>query len=266
MSESPIYILRAMEAMRAPLAMSPGGIADLQVRAMRGDKPEPPKKAMVERHASFRAAILHIRGIISPYFTWGESTDPRDIAYQADMLAIESGIDTVFLAIESPGGYTTGLVEASDSLDALAEVKTVISYSQIIQASAAEWLGVSAESSYGTRSGTYGSIGVYSGLYDYSRYLDKVGVDLKLARDGKYKGMGIFGKPVTDDEMAWIEASVAKSSREFKGRMKVRRKGIESDTMEGQVFDGDDAVRVGLLDGLSPSLHHLIASLYAKPN
>lgn len=127
-------------------------------------------------------------------------------------------------------------------------------------ASAAYWYASAHDEIYGATSSMPGSIGVFSALYEFSGLMGKLGIGLHLFRDGALKGMGLFGKSLTDVEAAHIQAGVDKVSAEFKGFVRARRPGIADATMQGQVFDGDEAIAARLLDGHVDDLADLIAA------
>jgi len=205
-------------------------------------------------------AVLTLEGVMSPYYAG--AADPRGIAATVRQLGADPGIRTIILDIDSPGGHATHIRELGQTIRAVSEAgtRTVAHVGPgAMAASAAYWTAASADEIYGATSSMPGSIGVFSALYEFSGLLGKLGVTLQLFRDGSLKGMGLFGKSLTADESAHIQAGVDKVSAEFKSFVRARRPGISDATMQGQVFDGDAAIDARLLDGHVDDLYDLLA-------
>lgn len=217
-----------------------------------------PRDVMIS--AEHGIAVLTIEGVMSPYY-WS-AADPRGIAATVRQLGANPAVRTIVFDIDSPGGHATHIRELADTIRAVSEAGTrTVAHvgAGKMAASAAYWTASAADEIYGATSSMPGSIGVFSALYEFSGLLGKFGVTLNLFRDGALKGMGLFGKSLTAEEGAHIQAGVDKVSAEFKGFVRARRPGIEDATMQGQVFDGDEAIEARLLDGHVDDLADLLA-------
>jgi ClpP class serine protease len=82
-------------------------------------------------------------------------------------------------------------------------------------ASAAYWIGVTADAIFAEPSAEIGSIGVYSAFLDESRAFEMEGLKTELFKTGKYKGMGMPGLPLTEDQRALIQAEVDRVNKQF---------------------------------------------------
>lgn len=194
-------------------------------------------------------AIVRVEGVISPYYY--DAVDPRGLAATVRQLGANPLIRSIILDLDSPGGHATGVRELGAAIREVSEGGArIVAHvgSGNMAASAAYWIAASADEIAGSTSSMVGSIGVFSALYEFSGMLGKLGISLKLFRDGALKGMGLFGKQLTDEESAHIQAGVDKVSGEFKGFIRDRRPGITDATMQGQCFDGDEAIEAKLLD------------------
>jgi protease-4 len=226
-----------------------------EARADRGEK----RRASTDYEIAddLSVAVLSVRGPISPYFE--DSVDPRALAGAIGSLR---GVKSLILDIDSPGGHATYVRELANQIRAVSESGTrVVAHigAGAMAASAAYWIAAAADEIHGSTAGMTGSVGVFSAIFDFSGLLEQAGVKLHLFRDGALKGMGLFGKSLTDDEGAHIQAGVDKVSAEFKGFIRARRPGIAEETMQGQVFDGDEAIAARLLDGHVDDLAELVA-------
>lgn len=216
--------------------------------------------ADIQISAEHGIALVNISGTISPYYY--DSADPRGIAGTIRELGAAPDIRTIVLNIDSPGGHATYVRELGAAIREVSVqgTRTVAHVGAgSMAASAAYWIAASADEIYGSTASMVGSIGVFSAMYQFSGMLGKLGITLNLFRDGALKGMGIFGKELTAEEGAHIQAGVDKVSAEFKGFIRARRPGIEESTMQGQVFDGDEGIDAKLLDGHVEDLTDLVA-------
>lgn len=205
-------------------------------------------------------AVVKIEGTISPHY-WN-SVDPRGVAATMRALGANPTIRTIVMDWDSPGGHVTYIREMGEAILDARSTTRVVSYvgPGNMCASAAYWGAASTEEIYSSTAASVGSIGVFSALYEFSGMLGKLGVSLKMFRDGPLKGMGLFGKEMTTEEEAYVQAGVDKTSAEFKGHVRAARPGIQDDTMHGQVFDGNEAEAVKLIDGTFADLPEMLAA------
>lgn len=239
----------------------------------RDDRPEEVSLAhgvqgdLIEADPELGAAVVTIKGIITPYadeYRWSgyDAADPRGIA--ATLRSLASQVGTIFLYIDSPGGHALWLVELAE---VMAEIRAggtkLIAFSDVLCASAAYWIAAGCHEIYASPTAQIGSIGVYLAFYSFEELIGKMGIKLHLFRDGMFKGMGLFGKPVTDEEKELLELGVAECSAEFKGYVRGRRGKVVEAAMQGQCLDGRDCIEAKLVDGTFPSLAELVSSKLA---
>ncbi|MHA1544617.1 MAG: S49 family peptidase [Alphaproteobacteria bacterium] len=217
-------------------------------------------ESMIEVNSEMGAAVVTIKGMITPYADelWERAVDPRGIGATYRELADRGDIHTIFSFIESPGGHALGMTELDETMEYVRSKVKLIAYTDKLMASAAYWFGANHHEIYSAASAPVGSIGVYSASYSFDEMISKLGIKLNLVRDGKLKGMGIFGKELTSDELAYIEEGVQKISVQFKGKVKERRGAVADETMQGQCFDGDECQELLLTDGVYKSLLDLV--------
>jgi signal peptide peptidase SppA len=163
-------------------------------------------------------------------------------------LGARADVAAVVFRINSPGGMATGTPETAQMIVALGEIKPTIGFTSDKACSAAYWLFAACGVCLAAPSATIGSIGTYLALYDYSEYLAELGIKLELFRAGALKGIGLMGKALTEDEKKFLQTSVDRINANFTGFVTARRPAISADTMQGQWFDGDEALERGLVD------------------
>lgn len=171
--------------------------------------------------------------------------DLGDLANDFAAAEADTNVRAVLFVMDSPGGTVAGVPEMAATIKSLS--KPVVGFSDSLVASAMQWLGSACKACYGTESSQWGCIGVYQYWCDESRAFEKEGLKPEVFKTGKYKGMGLPGTSLTDEQRAFIQASVEEVSGWFKTAMRENR-GVSDDVMEGQCFYGEAALKAGLID------------------
>jgi len=196
---------------------------------------------------------------ITAWFYGCASTDRVQAALSE--LAASDDVVAVVLKIDSPGGMVIGIPELGGQIAALAATKLVVAVTDLQACSAAYWLASQATFFYTTASAQVGSIGTYIALYDYSEYLAQMGVKLELFKRGKFKAIGVTGNPLDDDARAFLDETVGRTNDQFLAAVRSKRANVADSTMEGQWFDGAQAVDLGLADKVVDSVSDVIAEV-----
>lgn len=159
----------------------------------------------------------------------------------------------IVLDIDSPGGGVDGVLELSDMIYACRGKKKIVAYANGDMCSAAYWIGSAAEKIYASRGSDVGSIGVYSAVYDYSVANHNAGVKTEVIKAGRNKAAGHPDKPLTPEDRQVIQKRIDHIYDLFVEAV-ARNRGISADdVMEvatGDVFIGQEALDVGLVDGI----------------
>ena len=175
----------------------------------------------------------------------------------------DDSIHTIVINFDKPGGTTTGLREVSEKIRTLSESKTTIAYTENQCCSAGYYLAAACGEIVAAPSATVGCIGTFIAAIDSSRAWENEGLKLKLFRDGKLKAIGLEGKEWTPDEDAFLQGIVDKVSGQFKGFVRAQRPSVSDETMQGQWFDGEDGLALGLVDDNAPDLQSVITAAVA---
>jgi len=179
-------------------------------------------------------------------------------------LSLNPSVQNVILNISSGGGMVTGVPEASDAIAELAKSKNVYAYTNDCIASAAYWLASQCNGIFMSKSAQVGSIGVYLAVLDESKAFAQEGFSLELFKAGKFKGMGIPGTSLSDEQRAMLQERVEEIYDQFTGYVLAKRPNIPKSAMEGQMFSADEATANGLADGTVNDLDRLIDYLNSK--
>ena len=213
-------------------------------------------------------AVVGIRGAIGKHLSEMELTcvGGCDLARVSDVLLsldADHGVRSVVLDIRSPGGIVTGVPEFSKLVAGMS--KPVYAYTDDMMASAAYWIGASTQGIFSSESAQVGSIGVYMALADFTEAYAKEGVKIHLIRAGKYKGMGLPGT-LDAEAIELLQKKVDKTYDAFTSWVLSNRPGISFDDMQGQVFDADDALAKGLIDGIFNRVEDLVSQIAEAHN
>lgn len=206
--------------------------------------------------------IVPIVGVIgkglSPLEKMMGAVDVNDVSAAIDAFAANPEVEKVALQISSPGGTVTGVEELANKVRNLE--KPTLAYTDSEMASAAYWIGSAADRVVASPSSTVGSIGVYMAIPDYSEAAKMQGIRMVVIKSGKYKGAGIEGTSLDEDQMGNLQASVDTIHAEFKEAVNMKRKMVKAEAMEGQTFSGKQAAAQGLVTGLADSFNDALRS------
>lgn len=213
-------------------------------------------------------AVVEIAGpIVKGYdaFTcWWFGCMSTDRLQEAiDELALRVDVLAVVLVVRSPGGMATGTPEVSAQIATLAARKLVVAVTDLQCCSAAYWMACHAQTLFATVSADVGCIGTYIALYDYTAMLKEWGIKLELFKRGKYKAIGVMGNPLDEAAREFLDRDVQRTNDRFLAAVRSHRPGVADSSMEGQWFDGEEAVELRLADEVVGSVAEVVARVRA---
>jgi ClpP class serine protease len=85
-------------------------------------------------------------------------------------------------------------------------------------------------------------------------------LEVKVVKAGRYKGTGIPGTQVTEEQLAQLQSRVDGLYKNFVATVTAGRGAVEMDTMQGQDFYCVDAVARRLVDSIG-TLNQAIADV-----
>ncbi len=221
------------------------------------EEPETPELNLTIEGAT---AIIPVHGVLSKHpedweVRWYGLVDVDQVSAALESVATDSGVRKILLDFRSPGGEVTGIPELGDQIASIS--KETIAFTDSQCCSGALWLATQARSFYATQSSQVGSCGVYMAFLDVSEYYKEMGVKVNAISAGKFKLAGASFKAMTEAERELFQTSVDKIHAQFKAAVNSRRE-IEDKFLQGQCFDGDEAVEIGMVDGLVSSISDLM--------
>jgi len=171
-----------------------------------------------------------------------------------------SNCDAIVLAIRSPGGYVNKVPEMARLIDSIAEDKPVFAYTDTYMASAAYWIGASADKIYAAPSADVGSIGAYVEMLDFSKWFLNAGIEQKLWRAGDDKARIGFDGQMRESDSAEIQAELNEIHLQFQNSV-LEHRNIDPAFMQGKVYSGNEALELGFIDGQADSLYDFLELL-----
>jgi len=211
-------------------------------------------------------AVIPVKGVIGKNLSELETMcgccDINDVQEMLEDCERDATITTVILNIDSPGGVSVGVPELAEKIKNYS--KKVISFTSNEACSAAYWIGSQASEFYATPSSTVGSIGVYVAFPDMSEAFKMDGIKMDVIKAGIYKGAGIPGTSLDNNQRKMLQDEVLEIHSDFKNAVKSVRSFVEDSSMEGQCFSGKRGAEAGLVTGLINGFDELMESLDAN--
>jgi len=213
-------------------------------------------------------ASIPILGAIGQNLSPFERPNATDVDEVLDELAqaeADPEVRGIFLDFDSPGGMVQGTPETAEAMVEL-RTKPMVAFTSSMMASAAYWLGSSADAIFTTPTASTGSIGVYMPVIDSSERMKQFGIKVELIKSGRLKGMGFPGTSLTEDQRSHLQARVNKIHGMFTSAVQSRRvNATDKETFQGQTFMGDEAKERGLVDHIVKNRAEALNALRALP-
>lgn len=205
-------------------------------------------------------AVISISGSLNNSDSWVNEwlgfTGYPEIRAAMVHAAQQTDVKAIVLDIKSGGGAVSGVSDTGELIAMInADVKPVYSYSDGMIASAAYWLGASAESLTIGKVTEAGSIGVLVMQQEMSKMLADMGITVNVIRSGKWKALGNSAEPLSELGRETLQAQVDTLNGMFVDHVASVRGTtaalVEQNMGQGRVFIGQAAVDVGLADAVS---------------
>lgn len=236
-----------------PLAIEPRALG--RMLAIVAGRADPIKAATNGVQVVGSTAIVPIAGPIfrhsSPLFEAFFGATSVDTIRASLRAAVASpAVSNILLAVDSPGGEVAGIADLADEIAGIQKPVTAVADPAMY--SAAYYLAAGADTILLPRDAGVGSIGVLAVHVDESALLDKMGLKVTVVKSGARKDQYSSLKPLSDEARASLQARVDQEAQGFYSFVAAQRD-LTPDTVrafEGDTFQGQDAVRVGLADGI----------------
>ena len=225
------------------------------------DKPEDVKTISLPDYAQVRTVInIKPKAKVAVIYVDGDIVEGKDLSQVAgdrfaDIISEirrDSTIKAAVLRVNSPGGSVLAAEKIKSEVALLQErVPVVASYGNYA-ASGGYWISAGCDKIFANATTLTGSIGVFSMIPDFSKVIEnKLHVGLTPVNSNRHSDMYGLMRPLTDKEIAYMQASVEQIYGKFtalvaEGReMTVAR---VDEIAQGRVWSGAEALNVNLVD------------------
>lgn len=227
------------------------GMKDLKHRMMR---------SMSIPYVTDGVGVITLDGVIgkglSPLEQMLGAVDIDRISAVLDAWQERPDVQEIVFKFSSGGGTTTGLQELAKKIRTYS--KPTISYCESNCGSAAYWLASQCNRFAVTPSAEIGAVGIYLTITDeYDKYAED-GKTVKVIKSGRFKGVGVAGTRLTDEQEKNLQEECAELHRRFIADIKAVRMFVNEDDLQGQTFYGDIAVQRGLATTVVDSFKQLL--------
>jgi ClpP class serine protease len=200
----------------------------------------------------------------SEYNRWAGLVSYNELK-QAALEAIEEyGVKSLVYDWNSPGGHVSGMRGHSDFVRSL-DIPT-FSHSSSTTASAALFQAISTDTFHIDDLTTVGSVGVVRIVASRARMLKEAGYDVKVIKSGAKKMAGNEYEPLSKENETYIQAQVMYMANKFYDFVSEMR-GLQltglSEIKSGRTFIGEQAVSIGLVDGIADFNQVMAAAMVA---
>lgn len=162
----------------------------------------------------------------------------------------------VAIAVNSPGGSPVQAALIHDRIRALAAEKKlpVFMFAEDVAASGGYMLLLAGDEIYAHPASIVGSIGVIYGGFGFAEAIRRLGIERRLHTAGERKGMLDPFLPEKPDDVARLKVIQSEVHDFFRAMVEERRKGKikgdPADLYSGDIWLGQKALELGLVDGL----------------
>jgi len=196
-------------------------------------------------------ALVEVRGEIA-----ADTEASAELLVSALKNAFEDdGARAVVLRINSPGGSPVQAGIVYDEIKRLKALhhKKVYAVVEEMCASGAYYIAAAADEIYTDKASVVGSIGVLMDSFGFNGVMEKYGIERRLLTAGANKGIGDPFSPLSDQQRAYLQATLDQIHQQFIAVVKEGRGDRlkeTPDTFSGLFWNGEEAIKLGLADHL----------------
>ena len=192
-----------------------------------------------------RVGVIKLDGVIM---------SSRSITDQFQRMNKAKNIKAIVFRINSPGGGIAASQEILDGVRAVRDSgKPVIVSMESVAASGGYYVALGADTIMANPGTTTGSIGVIVEIPNFSKLMEKIGIDVTVIKSGKFKDTGSPYRSVTPSERKYLQSWIDDGYEQFVQEVS-RERGLPLDSVkslaDGRVYSGAQAFELGLIDTL----------------
>lgn len=205
-----------------------------------------------------KIAVIDVKGVIvSNMDSFSEGADARSICARIRRASEDDQVKALIVNLDTPGGEVTASDEIYEELRLFREKtkKPAVAMMNSMAASGGYYIASGCKPIIANKLTLTGSIGVIISTYNYRGLFEKIGVKSEVYTSGKMKDMLDGSRERTPEEIALVRTLVNNTYTEFVDVVS-RSRNIPADKIretiigDGRVFDGKQALSLGLVDSL----------------
>lgn len=210
-------------------------------------------------------AVVPLQGAIMSGGRIGRAFDDEQMAGVLERAFSARGLAAVALAINCPGGSATQSAMIAARIRRLAAEKEVpvVAFCADVAASGGYWLACAADDIYADASSIVGSIGVIAASFGLHDAMHRLGIERRVHTAGEMKSFWDPFRPEQEQDVARLRQLQDRIHHQFVEWVKERRGARLADGRDlfnGEFWVGDEALALGLIDGIG----HLAPTMRAR--
>jgi protease-4 len=202
-------------------------------------------------------AVIDVRGVIADK----ESASADNLVGSLRAAFEDPKVKGVILRINSPGGSPVQAGYVYDEIRRLRGLHPDVKVYAVIAdlgASGAYYIASAADQIYADKASLVGSIGVTAAGYGFVGAMEKLGVERRAYTSGEHKSFLDPFQPQKEDETKFWQGVLDTTHQQFIASVKQGRGDRLKDKdhpelFSGLIWSGEQALQLGLIDGLSSS-------------
>ncbi|CAB1276898.1 signal peptide peptidase SppA [Candidatus Nitrosacidococcus tergens] len=200
-------------------------------------------------------ALISLDGIISS----GLPASAESINKGLRTAFTSKGVTGIILRINSPGGSPVQAGYINDAIYQLREKHPKIPIYTVITdicASGGYYIAVATDKIYADKASMVGSIGVLLNSFGFVDIMNKLGIERRLFTAGDHKGFLDPFSPTKEEESKHLQGMLDNIHQQFIKKVKEGRGDRlknNPDLFSGLIWTGEQALDLGLIDGLGNS-------------
>lgn len=182
----------------------------------------------------------------------GMITDVAEVLKHLQEFSNDNSIKGIVLRIDSPGGAVGPSQEVFNAVKRLKAKKAIVTSMGAVAASGGLYSALSSNKIFAQPGTLTASIGVIMQIPNFAALADKVGFTMVTIKSGGLKDTGNTFRPMSDAEREYLEKTAHSVHQQFIRDVAASRNLSEEKVKEfadGRVLTGEDALKVGLIDG-----------------
>lgn len=199
-----------------------------------------------EESSDKAVAVIEVEGVIM---------DAKKTVENLLVAEKNKDVKAIIMRINSPGGAVGPTQEIYEEIRRIDKIKPVYASFGAVAASGGYYIGSATRKIFATPGTITGSIGVIMQFVDLSKLYEFAKVSQTTVKGGRFKDAGHPYRALTEEEKALMKGMIDGVHKQFmKDIMAVRKDRLKGDIAEmaqGQIFSGEEAKNLGLVDELA---------------